>query len=126
MVMMGSDPYRGVSFWPQCRGKAGTKRRFIYCYYFPRPYSKQFNNKYSHWEVSFVRDKRYKLYSTGQMYDTVADVLEKTPLPKVGDERLMTVRKQLQKELTAWPPRGKGMDRTRVKGVRRKPKNRAK
>ena len=114
---MKGDQYRGVSFWPQCRGKAGTKRQYIYCYYFPRPYSKRFNDKYSHWEVSFVRDKRYKLYSTGTMYDTVADVLEKTPLPTAGDERLATVRKRLQRELAAWPPRGKMMDRSRVKGV---------
>ena len=126
LAPLAGDQYRGGSFWPQCRGKPGTKRRYIYCYYFPRPYSKRFDGKYSHWEVSFVRDKRYKLYSTGKMYDTVADVLEKTPLAAAGDERLATVRKRLQSELDKWPPRGKMTDRSRVKGVAPKPRKRVK
>ena len=37
----------GWSFWPQCQGRHGKKRDWIYCYYFPRPSSAKYNDKYS-------------------------------------------------------------------------------
>ena len=39
--------------------------------------SAKYNDKYSHYEVRFARDKRYKLYDNGDLFDTVKDVSEK-------------------------------------------------
>ena len=58
----------GWSFWPQCLGQPGQKRQWIYGYYFPRPYAAKLDNKYSHYEVRYARDKRYKLYGNGDLY----------------------------------------------------------
>ena len=107
----------GWSFWPQCRGKDGKKREWIFTYYFPRPYAKKFDEMYNHWEVRYARDKRYKLYANGDLYDTVDDVLEKHPLEYY--ERLATVRKKLQVALDSYPTTGGGVDYDRVTGVRK-------
>ena len=82
----------GWSFWPQCLGKEGKKREWIYGYYFPRPFSKQFDTMYSHWEVAWARNKRYKLYRDGRFFDVINDVREEKPLseraqPSVGRAR---------------------------------------
>ena len=101
----------GWSFWPQCVGEVGRKRQWIYCYYFPRPSSRKYDDHYSHFEVSFARDKRYKLYDNGAIYDTNADVLEKHPLTS---DQLGTVgesaRRQLQKALDAFPDAGQNLN----------------
>ena len=100
----------GWSFWPQCQGQPGKKREWIYCYYFPRPSSKKYNNKYSHYEVSFARDKRYKLYDDGKLFDTLDDVLEKTPLPAQAQAE---TRKKLQAALDSHPKAGLKANRKR-------------
>jgi arylsulfatase A len=73
----------GQSFVPQLRGKKGTPREWIYSYYDPRPgWDKdQFSLKI------FARDKRYKLYSTGELFDIPADPFEKQPLPAGRESR---------------------------------------
>ena len=93
----------GWSFWQQCLGKPGKQREWIYCYYFPRPSAKKYDNKYSHYEVRFARDKRYKLYDDGKLYDTIEDVLEKKPLPEVTASE---IRKKLQAALDSYPKAG--------------------
>ena len=105
----------GWSFWPQCIGDEGTKRDFVYGYYFPRPYAKQFDSMYNHWEVRYARDKRYKIYGNGDLYDTSTDVLELNPLPE--NSRLSGVRKKLQSALDTYPSLGQGVDRSMVNGV---------
>ncbi len=105
----------GLSFWPQCLGKEGIKREWIYGYYFPRPYVKKFNNKYSHFEVRYARDKRYKLYDNGNLYDTVDDVLEEKPLSIT--QSLAPVRNKLKSALAGYPNQGRGIDRKKVKGT---------
>ncbi|MFC1499035.1 sulfatase-like hydrolase/transferase [Verrucomicrobiota bacterium] len=104
----------GWSFWPQCLGKPGKKRDWIYGYYFPRPYSKKSNDRYTHYEIRYVRDKRHKLYSDGRFYDTVADVLEAKPL-NVTDG-LTAVRDKLQAAMDRYPSKGQAIDYDRVKG----------
>lgn len=103
----------GWSFWPQCVGKKGRQREWIYCYYFPRPSSPRYNTKYNHYEVQFARNARYKLYDDGQMFDTIEDVLEKKPLP-VGDQagRTVSARKQLQHALDSYPDSGQNANRS--------------
>lgn len=67
----------GRSFFPQLKGATGKPREWVYSYYDPRPGwdKEQFPLKIS------ARDKRYKLYSTGELYDVVADPLEQSPIP---------------------------------------------
>jgi arylsulfatase A-like enzyme len=67
----------GRSFLPQLRGEKGRPRELIYSWYDPRPgWDKdRFSLKI------FARDKRYKLYSSGEMFDVPADPLEQTPIP---------------------------------------------
>ena len=67
----------GRSFLPQLRGKKGNPREWIFCHYDPR-WGKRPRRR-------FVRDKRWKLYAKGDLYDITADVLEQNPNP-VGRE----------------------------------------
>lgn len=73
----------GQSFLPQLRGEKGSPREWIYSYYDPRPgWDKdQFSLKI------FARDKRYKLYTTGELFDISADPFEKQPLPARNESR---------------------------------------
>ena len=67
-----NEPIDGVSFAPQLRGEQGTPREFMYCYYHPR---------WGNWEPSeFVRDKRWKLYKDGRLFDIQTDPQEKLPI----------------------------------------------
>ncbi len=102
----------GWSFWPQCHGREGRIRDWIYCYYFPRPSSAKHNDKYSHYEVRFTRDKRYKLYDNGDLFDTVKDVNEKQPLA-VGQagQPAEVARAVLQKALDSYPADGRNANR---------------
>ena len=102
----------GWSFWPQCQGHPGRKRDTIYGYYFPRPYSKKYNNMYSHFEVRYARDTRYKLYHDGRFFDTVDDVLENKPLK--SREELQTIRAKLQAVLDGYPASGANIDYERI------------
>ena len=106
----------GWSFWPQCQGRQGKKRDWIYCYYFPRPSSAKYNDKYSHYEVRFARDKRYKLYDNGDLFDTVKDVSEKHAIA-VGqaDQAAEAARTSLQKALDSYPVKGRNANRRKVK-----------
>ena len=110
----------GWSFWPQCLGQSGRKREWIYGYYFPRPYAAKLDNKYSHYEVRYARDKRYKLYGNGDLYDTIKDVMEKTPLP-IGntDTRQEAAREKLQGALDAYPKKGQAVHHDKVSSERK-------
>lgn len=63
----------GRSFLPQLRGEKGKPREWIFCHYDPR-WGKRPKRR-------FVRDKRWKLYASGDLYDVRADVLEQNPNP---------------------------------------------
>lgn len=106
----------GWSFWPQCHGEKGVKREWIYGYYFPRPYAKKFDDMYNHWEVRYARDKRYKLYDNGDLYDTIDDVMEKHVIaPGDADEHARRAREKLQTVLDSYPKSGLGVSYDRVK-----------
>ena len=109
----------GISFWPQCVGQQGTKREWIYGYYFPRPYAESFDNKYRHWEVRYARDERFKLYDNGDFFDTQSDVLEKSPLdPERLSPAAKRARKALQAVIDSYPSQGQAVDYSLVNGVR--------
>lgn len=61
----------GVSFLPQLKGENGTPRKWIYSWYL-HPMKKE--------PRIYARDHRYKLYSTGELYDVPNDYLELHPL----------------------------------------------
>lgn len=82
-------PIDGQSFLPQLRGKKGNPREWIFCHYDPR-WGKRPKRR-------FVRDKRWKLYANGDLYDVRADVLEQNPNP-IGPEA-NDAREKLQKVL---------------------------
>ena len=69
----GDMPVDGRSFMPQLRGEKGNPREWIFCYYNPRWGNSKMRR--------FVRDKRWKLYAGGELYDVQADVLEQNPNP---------------------------------------------
>ncbi|MDT8299912.1 MAG: sulfatase-like hydrolase/transferase [Sedimentisphaerales bacterium] len=77
----------GQSFLPELRGKKGKARKWIFCHYDP----KWLGRKEA---VRFVRDKRWKLYDNGDLFDVPADTLEKNPNP-AGPEAA-SVRRRLQ------------------------------
>ena len=109
----------GWSFWPQCLGQMGTKREWLYGYYFPRPYSGKFDNKYAHWEVHYARDKQHKLYADGDLYDVLIDPLEKSPITAASENSVQAkARKKLLSALEAYPKEGRAVDRSRVKAKR--------
>jgi len=77
----------GRSFLPQLRGEKGNPKEWIFCHYDPR---------WGKWKQvkRFVRDKRWKLYANGDLYDIPADTLEQNPNP-TGREAA-EARKRLQ------------------------------
>jgi arylsulfatase A len=77
----------GRSFLPQLRGEKGNPREWIFCHYDP----KWLGRKKA---VQFVRDKRWKLYDNGDLYDVPADTLEKNPNPP--GRQAIEARKRLQ------------------------------
>ena len=70
----GDMPVDGRSFMPQLRGEKGNPREWIFCHYDPKWLGRKKATR-------FVRDKRWKLYANGELYDVQADVLEQNPNP---------------------------------------------
>lgn len=86
----------GRSFLPQILGKTGTPRKWMYCYYNPRPERTK--------PKRFARTVRYKLYDDGRFFDLSNDVDEKNPL--AGDNatpEAKAARAELQKVLAKMP-----------------------
>ncbi len=71
----------GRSFYPQLMGKPGQPRQWVFCHYDPRPGWDK--DKYS--EQRFARDKRFKLYDTGQLFDVPHDPREQHPILAKND-----------------------------------------
>lgn len=105
LALPAQDHADGRSFWERLRGEPGQPREWLYTYYFPRPFAAQFNTPYAHPEVLYVRDKRYKLYGNGELFDVRADPSEEEPLP-VADVASQSARRKLQSALDSMPSRG--------------------
>jgi arylsulfatase A len=88
-------PTDGRSFLPQLLGEPGIPRDTIFVYYWPRPEQGQ--------PLRFVRDRRWKLYGTGELYDVRNDVLEKQPIETPASE---SVRRRLQAAMDRMPAAG--------------------
>jgi len=68
----------GVSFLPQILGENQSNKKFIYSWYFPRPYIKVEDNN----PIEWTRNESYKLYGDGRFFNVKNDFHEKTPLNK--------------------------------------------
>ena len=97
--------FDGVSFWEQLQGNEGTSREWIYTYYWPQPYKRNHDRPVYHPEISYARDKVYKLYSTGELFNVAEDSLELYPLP-ADDADSAEARSSLQAVLDSMFGRG--------------------
>jgi arylsulfatase A len=78
----------GRSFLPQLRGQKGNPKEWVLCHYVSQR-GRGFKR--------FVRDKRWKLYHTGELFDVKADPLERSPIPQVeGGEQAAEARRRFQ------------------------------
>ena len=93
--------FDGKSFYPSLFGDSSSARRWLYCNYDPRPGWDK--DKYT--RRIFVRDKRFKLYDDGRLYDLAQDLLEKNPIGLAGaSDRQTAVRKRLSSVLRLLRP----------------------
>ena len=84
----------GRSFAPVLRGDAGS-REWVYCWYFRN--GQPVSGGKNHQAGEYARDRRYKLYRTGEFYDVPADFYEQNPLdPAELTARQQQVRDRLQ------------------------------
>ena len=91
-------PLDGQTFAPQLLGKKGKPRNAIFCYYNPRPTRPNFK------EQCFARDKTFKLYKNGNLYNVIEDPLEKSPIDRnTTDKQAIAARKKLQKTINKMP-----------------------
>jgi arylsulfatase A-like enzyme len=91
----------GRSLLPQIRGEAGNPKDVIIVWHDPRPGTGK--EAYTRLEL-FARDKRFKLYDDGRLYDVPADVLEENPIPEgAGGAEAETARAKLRKALDEIP-----------------------
>ncbi|MEM1069734.1 MAG: sulfatase-like hydrolase/transferase [Planctomycetota bacterium] len=91
-------PTDGQSFLPQLHGESGTPRESIFVYYWPRPERGQ--------PLRFVRNKRWKLYGDGNLFDVQNDIEEKSP---IAAEKRQSIRKQLQAAMDRMPAEGQSL-----------------
>jgi arylsulfatase A-like enzyme len=82
----------GQSFLPQLRGEAGNPREWVFCHYDP--------DWGSFGRSRFARDRRWKLYDDGRLYEVATDVLEEHPLdPGAPGSEIVEARRRLQQVL---------------------------
>lgn len=90
----------GISFYSQLFGHSNQIRPWVFCHYDPRPgWDKDQFRK-----IRFARDKRYKLYGDGKLYDVKKDKLEQNPIPSANDTEISSkARKHLASVLKSMP-----------------------
>lgn len=86
----------GRSFFPRLRGEKGNPREWIYSWYDPRPGW----DKDEYTLKIFARDRRFKLYSTGELFDVAADPDEQQAIsPQDQSSAAGSARARLKKVL---------------------------
>lgn len=114
----------GVSFWDRLQGRPGKPREWLFTYYFPRPYATDsYSTPYTHPEVAYVRDKRYKLYGGGDLFDVRSDPDERQPI-NPADDGTREVRRKLERALGTMPRQGLRVppDRSRASSAAERPR----
>jgi arylsulfatase A-like enzyme len=90
----------GMSFYPVCQNdfSDAPQRTAIYSFYDPRP---GWDKDGFRLHVS-ARDRRWKLYQTGKLYDIDRDILEQPPILSENDtEETTAARSRLQRVIDA-------------------------
>ena len=100
--------FDGVSFWPQLQGETGRPREWIYTYYWPQPHKESHYQPVFHPEIAYARNKGYKLYTTGELFDVARDPLELYPLASDHADSA-DARAVLQGVLDSMPSRGENV-----------------
>ncbi|MED6335358.1 MAG: sulfatase-like hydrolase/transferase [Planctomycetota bacterium] len=96
----------GRSFLPQLRGERGVPREWITCHYEPRPGNPEFPVE------RWARDRRFKLYEDGRLFDVVADPLEERSLqPGTVTRTAAEARARLATALAGMPERARRITR---------------
>lgn len=95
----------GRSFWPQCRGRRGNPRQWIFQYYYPKftkaaePHGQGINGN----EIVWAQNQQYKLYRDGSLYAT-SDRHETSVIqPGTGPAKAEESRRLLQGAIDAMP-----------------------
>lgn len=95
----------GRSFWPQCQGKKGNPRQWIFQYYYPKfgpaaePHGQGLNGR----EIAWAQNREFKLYRDGAFYAT-SDRAETKPLAKgKAGKQGEVARMMLQRALDSMP-----------------------
>ncbi len=94
----------GRSFWPQCLGKKGNPRKWIFQYYYPKftPAAKAHGQGVNGLEIVWAQNQNFKLYRDGTLYST-KDRHEKQPIIKGRDPAADQIRLMLQHALESMP-----------------------
>jgi arylsulfatase A-like enzyme len=85
----------GVSIYPNLMDPKHKIKDHIFCFYDPRPGW----DKDQFTKLVFARDKRYKLYEDGRLFDIEKDVLEQKPYLKKQDTPELKEKRQELKEV---------------------------
>jgi arylsulfatase A len=93
----------GRSFWPQCLGKKGSPREWIFQYYHPKlkNAAKEYGNGKPY--IIWAQDQSYKLYSHGKFIETKDRHEKINILPGTGTPEAESARKKLQAAIDSMP-----------------------
>ena len=81
----------GTSFYPQLIGEKGNPKDWLFFHFMPMSPNVPVDT------VRFVRDRNWKLYETGELYDLDADLDEELPIFESNDgDASAAARKKLQ------------------------------
>jgi len=118
----------GRSFWPQCLGKKGNPRQWIFQYYYPKfseaakPHGQGVHKR----EIVWAQNQHYKLYRDGSLY-AVADRHETKAIQKgAGSAEAESARKLLQEALDSMPAKAAMLQAGPSKDKTAKPKKKKK
>ena len=99
----------GRSFWPQCQGKSGDPRDYIFQYYYPKfgPAAEAHGGGVNGNEIIWAQNQHYKLYADGTLY-AVLDRYEKHPIPSSNNATSPAeiARKMLRRAIESMPAKG--------------------
>jgi arylsulfatase A len=107
----------GRSFWPQCQGKKGNPRQWIFQYYYPKfkPAAEKHGQGVNKQEIIWAQNQRHKLYRDGTLY-AVKDRYEKSPLKRGQNKEADLDRKLLQGALDSMPAKAGKLSANKKKG----------
>ena len=74
----------GRSFYPQLKGEKGNPRDWMFFHFEPMNRRSGLNDLR---QIRFIRDHKWKLYETGELYDLEADWDEDIPIYEVEDSK---------------------------------------